>query len=151
MREANEVNADNNSVNNKASRTNRVSRASKVSKDNHNNRASRVNKVNRDNHNKHSKVEKVSKVNKVSRDNPDNKGSNKVNSKVVSNNSPAAHRTAAPIAAAASILVHSGDPWAVTGATIDNSPPKYVNVSAKLRTCDASGALPDSAPDGLTK
>ena len=141
MSEANEVNADNNRVNNKA-RTNRVSRVNRVS------RGSRVNKAN---HNRANRVRKVNAVNRDSRDNPDNKDSNKVNSKAANNNSPAAHRMAAPIAAAASILVHSGDQWAVTGATIDNSPLKYVNGFAKLRTCDASGARPDWAPDGLTK
>ena len=141
MSGANEVNVDNKG-NNKArnSRGNRLNHNNRASKDNHrDNRVRKVNAVNRGN-----------RVSKVSRDNPDNKASNKVNSKAANNNSPAAHRTAAPIAAAASILVHSGDPWAVTGATIDNYPLKSVNDSAKLRICDASGARPDSARAGST-
>jgi hypothetical protein len=40
---------------------------------------------------------------------------------------------------------------ATAGETIDNSPPRCVNVSAKRRTCAASGARPVSAPAGSTK
>ena len=130
---ASEVNADNNNRASKVKKVNKVKRASKVKKVNRVKRASAASRANR---------VKVNKANK-GRDNQDN---SKVNNKAVNNNNPAAHRMAAPIAAVASTLAHSGDQRAVTGATIDNSPPKSVNDSARLRICDASGAQPDLAP-----
>lgn len=143
-------------VNKASSRVNKVSKASNSAKVSavrvrKANRAKRANRDRTDNaENKANKDRaKDNRARRVSRDSQDSKVNNRVNSKAANNQ--AGRKTAATVAATGNMLDHSGDLWAVTGATTGNSHPNSANGFAKLRTCDASGAQPDSAPAGSTK
>ena len=121
---------------NKVSRASAANKANKANKDNADRKAR---KVSRDKTaNKVNAASRVSRVLKVD------------NSKVVSRQAAPKMAVSQTATATAAASIAPGK-WAVTGATIVNSPPRFANDCAKRRIFDASGARPAWAPDVSTK